>query len=57
MFRGRAVEKLSPGLPRRNWRQLLKRPNEDPRMPKRVHLDAYGHMHLCQGISMGCICK
>ena len=25
------------------------------RAPKRVHLDAYGHMISCQGLSMGCI--
>ena len=55
MFRGRAVEKLSAGLPRKDWRQFTKCPHEDLRAPKRVHLDAYGHMHLCQGLSMGCI--
>jgi hypothetical protein len=57
MFRGRAVEKLSPGLPRKNWREFAKCPHEDLRAPKRIHLDAYGHTHLCQGISMGCIWK
>jgi len=57
MFRGRAIEKLSAGLPRKNWREFTKCPHEDLRTPKRVHLDAYGHMHLCQGISMGCIWK
>jgi hypothetical protein len=57
MFRGRAVEKLSAGLPRKMWREFTRCPHEDLRAPKRVHLDAYGHMHLCQGISMGCVWK
>jgi MoaA/NifB/PqqE/SkfB family radical SAM enzyme len=57
MFRGRAVEKLSAGLPRKIWREFNRCPHEDLRAPKRVHLDAYGHMHLCQGISMGCVWK
>ncbi len=57
MFRGRAVEKLSAGLPRKVWREFTRCPHEDLRAPKRVHLDAYGHVHLCQGISMGCVWK
>jgi hypothetical protein len=28
-------------------------PYEDLRDPGRVHIDAYGHVHLCQGLSMG----
>ncbi|MBN1807924.1 MAG: radical SAM protein [Planctomycetes bacterium] len=55
MFRGRAVEKLTGGLPLKDWRQFDECPHEDLRNPQRVHLDAYGHMHLCQGLSMGCI--
>ena len=53
MFRGRAVEKLIEGLPRRPWRELTECPYEDLRGPGRVHLDCYGNVHLCQGISMG----
>ncbi len=53
MFRGRAVEKLVAGLPRRPWQEFNECPYEDLRNPKRVHLDSYGNVHLCQGLSMG----
>ena len=52
-FRGRAVEKLIEGLPRRRWEELTECPYEDLRNPGRVHVDPYGHVHLCQGLSMG----
>lgn len=53
MFRGRAVEKLSEGLPRRPCSVFAECPHEDLRNPGRVHVDALGNVHLCQGISMG----
>ena len=53
VFRGRAVEKLMEGLPRRPWEEFTECPYEDLRNPERVHLDAYGNVHLCQGLSMG----
>jgi hypothetical protein len=53
MFRGRAVEKLTAGLPRRLGSELIKCPHEDLQTPSRVHVDCYGHVHVCQGLSMG----
>ena len=53
MFRGRAVEKLSADLPQRCWEDFTECPYEDLESPKRVHLDPYGNVHLCQGLSMG----
>ena len=53
MFRGRAVEKLVEGLPTRPWEELTRCPYEDLAEPGRVHLDPFGHVHLCQGLSMG----
>ncbi len=53
MFKGRAVETLTSGLPNRDWRELNKCLYEDFKSPSRVHVDAYGHVHLCQGISLG----
>jgi hypothetical protein len=53
MFRGRAAEKLTAGLPTRQWDSLTRCPHEDLRSPKRVHADCFGHLHLCQGLSMG----
>jgi len=53
MFRGRAAEQLVDGLPTRPWDELTQCPYEDLRDPGRVHLDPFGHVHLCQGLSMG----
>lgn len=52
-FRGRAVEKLSEGLPRLPADQFRECPYEELEKPERVHIDAYGHVQICQGISMG----
>ena len=53
MFKGRAVDKLTRGLPTKRWQDFTECPYEDLRHPKRVHLDPYGNVHLCQGLSMG----
>jgi MoaA/NifB/PqqE/SkfB family radical SAM enzyme len=53
MFKGRAVEKLTAGLPRKPWQDLAQCPFEELRTPMRVHIDPYGHIHICQGISLG----
>lgn len=52
-FRGRAADKLTWGLPRRPWHEFGECPDEDFADPGRVHVDAYGNVHLCQGILMG----
>ena len=52
-FRGRAAEKLTEGLPRRPWRELDSCPHEDLAAPSRVHIDALGYVHLCQGLALG----
>jgi len=53
MFRGRAVDKLTTGLPTRNWEEFTECPYENLDYPGRVHIDSYGNTHICQGISMG----
>ena len=53
LFKGRAADQLTTGLPRRAWAELKQCPYEELRSPSRVHVDAYGHVHLCQGVSMG----
>jgi hypothetical protein len=53
MFRGRAVEKLTAGLPRKSWQEFTTCPYEELESLSRVHLDNYGNVHICQGISMG----
>ncbi len=57
MFRGKAVEKLVEGLPQRKWEEFTECPYENLKDPERVHIDPYGHIHLCQGLSMGNIWK
>ncbi len=53
LFRGRAAEKLTAGLPRRRCEELITCPHEELEAPARVHLDCYGNVHICQGLSMG----
>ena len=53
LFKGRAAEKLTAGLPLRGCHELTTCPHEDLLSPERVHVDAYGNVHLCQGLSMG----
>ena len=53
LFKGRAVEKLVKGLPRKPWRKLDKCLDEDFSDQKRVHIDPFGYVHVCQGITMG----
>ncbi|HTQ55882.1 MAG TPA: hypothetical protein VMI94_15550 [Bryobacteraceae bacterium] len=53
LFKGRAAEKLVAGLPVRPAAGMTSCRHEDLAAPERVHVDAYGNVHLCQGISMG----
>jgi MoaA/NifB/PqqE/SkfB family radical SAM enzyme len=53
MFRGRAVEKLAHKSPQYNGSQFTSCPYENLAKPRRVHVDAYGNVHVCQGISIG----
>ncbi len=53
MFRGRAAEVLTQGLPTRPWDTFAECPHERLDRPGRVHVDAFGHVQLCQGLSMG----
>ena len=53
IMKGRAVEKLAEGLPKRRIEEFTECPHEDLRNPKRVHLDPFGNVQLCQGISVG----
>lgn len=53
VFRGRAVERLTAGLPRRHYSSFDRCPHEVLDAPSRVHLDPFGNVLVCQGISMG----
>jgi hypothetical protein len=52
-LRGRAAEKLAEGRPVRPVAGFDECPDEDLTDPGRVHVDAYGNVHLCQGVLMG----
>jgi len=53
VFRGRAAEMLASRAEAKPWEQFTECPWEDLREPERVHVDAFGNMHICQGISIG----
>jgi MoaA/NifB/PqqE/SkfB family radical SAM enzyme len=53
MYRGRAAEKLVPQAERRPWGEFAACPYEDLREPGRLHVDPFGNLHICQGISVG----
>lgn len=53
MFRGRAAARLSGYAGARDWRQFTTCPYEDLENPSRLHVDAFGNLQICQGISLG----
>ena len=53
MFKGRAVEKLIEGLPKKPWEELNNCPYEDLKSLGRVHVDSFGNTQICQGLSIG----
>ena len=53
LYRGRAAELLASRVPPTPWQQFTTCPWEDLRNPQRVHVDPFGHLHICQGISIG----
>jgi hypothetical protein len=52
-YRGRAVEQLAGQASKRPWHSFAECPYEDLVDPGRVHIDHLGHVHLCQGLSIG----
>lgn len=53
MFRGRAADKLAGNLPGVNWNEFDECRFEELENPERVHVDSYGNVQICQGISIG----
>jgi len=52
-FRGRAADKLTEGLPVTPWETFTSCEDEELIDPGRVHLDSFGIVHICQGLSIG----
>jgi hypothetical protein len=53
LYRGRAAELLASRVATKAWEQCTECPWEDLRHPERVHVDPFGNLHICQGISIG----
>jgi hypothetical protein len=53
VFRGRAAELLASRVGTKPWEQFDTCPWEELRTPERVHVDPFGNLHICQGISIG----
>ncbi len=53
MYRGRAAVKLSERAAKRAWETFTTCPYENLRDPGRVHVDPFGYLHICQGITLG----
>jgi len=53
MYRGRAARKLTDPRSERPWLEFTKCPHEDLGEPERLHVDPFGNVHICQGISIG----
>jgi len=53
MLKGRAVETFAGELPLRAWSNFTECRPENLDSPKRVHVDVYGNVLVCQGLSIG----
>jgi hypothetical protein len=53
VYRGRAADVLASRVEATPWEQFTECPWEDLRQPQRVHVDSFGNLHICQGISIG----
>lgn len=53
MYKGRASMKLVDEASKKHWREFTKCPYENLVSPERVHIDPFGYVHVCQGISIG----
>jgi hypothetical protein len=53
MYRGRAADKLAPKAVFHPIDEMAECPHENLNEPGRVHIDPFGNVHICQGISIG----
>ena len=52
-FRGRAAERLAGRGASHEWNTLSECPHEDFREPGRLHVDPFGNLQICQGLTIG----
>ena len=53
MYKGRAFSELTEKVTKKPWCEFTKCPYENFLKQERVHVDPLGHVHVCQGISIG----
>lgn len=53
LFKGRAVEKLVNDLPTKSVDNFVECKHEELVTPIRVHIDSFGNVQVCQGVSIG----
>ena len=53
LYRGRAAELLASRVDAKPWDEFKVCPWENLREPERIHVDPFGNLHICQGISIG----
>lgn len=53
MYRGRAAQTLAPRALHQPWTHFTACLDEDLREPGRLHVDPFGFLHICQGLSIG----
>ncbi len=53
MLKGRAADQLVDGLPTQNIVNFSKCTHEELKNPGRVHVDPFGNVMVCQGLSIG----
>jgi len=53
LLKGRAADKLVEDLPRQTFERFDTCPHEELETPGRVHVDPFGNVFVCQGISIG----
>ncbi len=53
LYRGRAAEILASRVDATHWEEFSACPWEELRHPDRIHVDPFGNLHICQGISIG----
>ncbi len=53
LLKGRAAQTLTEGLPTRPLDSFCTCPHEELVAPERVHVDVWGNVQICQGLSIG----
>jgi MoaA/NifB/PqqE/SkfB family radical SAM enzyme len=53
LFKGRAADRLTGGLPTRPGASFRECSHEELVAPDRVHIDPFGNVQVCQGVSIG----